>query len=155
MKITGYRTERYGTDRGRKTGDANNPKGQPGKGTGSLLFLETDVGITGIAPGGTSEALFRVVEGQDPRGVTGLWQKLNNHVFKGGEYRSIASLDIALWDIKAKANDEPLWRTFGASFGSRSPLVDGITTVSSRFREASRRPLQQEKTCTISVTICH
>lgn len=126
MKITGYRTERYHTDRGRRTGDANNPEGQPGKGTGSLLFVETDVGITGIAPGGTSDALFRVVEGQDPRGVAGLWQKLNNHVFKGSGYRSIASLDIALWDIKAKANDEPLWRTFGASEGRVKAYASGL-----------------------------
>jgi L-alanine-DL-glutamate epimerase-like enolase superfamily enzyme len=114
MKITGYRTETYTHDRGRRLGDANNPEGRVGGG-GSLLFVETDVGITGIVPGSTNDALFSIVEGQDPRGVTGLWKKLNCHVFKGGQYRSIAALDIALWDIKAKANDEPLWRTFGAS----------------------------------------
>ena len=114
MKITGYRNESYTYDRGRLLGDANNPVGGRAAG-GSLLFVETDVGITGIAPGSTGDALFAVVEGQDPRGVTGLWKKLNDHIFKGGQYRSIAALDIALWDIKAKANDEPLWRTFGAS----------------------------------------
>lgn len=115
MKVTGYRVESYSHDRGRNLGDANNPTGSGGKGGGSLLFLETDAGITGIAPGGTSDALYSVIEGEDPRGVTGLWKKLNDHVFKSGQYRSIASLDIALWDIKAKANDEPLWRTLGAS----------------------------------------
>ena len=126
MKITGYRTERFHTDRGRLTGDANNPDGQPGEGTGSLLFVETDAGITGIVPGGTTDALFSVVEGKDPRGVTGLWKELNNHVFKGSQYCSIASLDIALWDIKAKANDEPLWRTFGASEGRVKAYASGL-----------------------------
>ena len=66
MKITGYRTESYTYDRGRFLGDANNPVGGRAAG-GSLLFVETDVGITGIAPGSTGDALFAVVEGQDPR----------------------------------------------------------------------------------------
>jgi L-alanine-DL-glutamate epimerase-like enolase superfamily enzyme len=126
MKITGYRTESYRADRGRRTGDANNPEGQPGESSGSLLFLETDVGITGIVPGGISDALFCVVEGEDPRGVAGLWKKVNDHVFKVGDYRSIASLDIAMWDIKAKANDEPLWRTFGASEGRVKAYASGL-----------------------------
>jgi len=126
MKITGYHTETYVHDRGRPLGDANDPEGRSGPNTGSLLFVETDVGITGVVPGGTSDALFSVVEGEDPRGVTGLWKKLNDRVFKSGQYRSIAALDIALWDIKAKANDEPLWRTFGAREGRVKAYASGL-----------------------------
>ncbi len=126
MKIMGYRVERFVADRGRPTGDANDPDGQRGASTGSLLFVETDAGITGIVPGGTTDALFRVVEGEDPRGVAGLWKKLNNHVFKGSGYRSISSLDIALWDIKAKANGEPLWRTLGALEGRVKAYASGL-----------------------------
>lgn len=125
MKITGYRTESFTFSRGRRLGDANDPNGRTGQG-GSLLFVETDAGITGIVPGSTNDALFSVVEGEDPRGVTGLWKKLNDHVFKGGAYRSIASLDIALWDIKAKANGEPLWRTFGAREGRVKAYASGL-----------------------------
>ena len=74
MKITGYRVEPYTFSRGRKIGDANNPSGLTAM-RGALLFLETDVGITGICPGGANDALFRVIEGQDPRGVVGLWKR--------------------------------------------------------------------------------
>jgi L-alanine-DL-glutamate epimerase-like enolase superfamily enzyme len=118
VKITGYRVEPYTYSRGRKIGDANNPSGLEIMG-GSLLYLETDVGITGICPGRTNDTLFRVIEGQDPRGVTGLWKRMADRVFKGGNVGSangiLSALDMAMWDIKAKANDEPLWRTFGAS----------------------------------------
>jgi L-alanine-DL-glutamate epimerase-like enolase superfamily enzyme len=46
-----------------------------------------------------------------------------DHIFKGGNRgavsEAVSCIDIALWDLKAKANDEPLWKTLGAS----SPLV--------------------------------
>jgi L-alanine-DL-glutamate epimerase-like enolase superfamily enzyme len=39
------------------------------------------------------------------------------HVFKSGHagsvFGSIATADMAVWDLKAKAADEPLWRTLG------------------------------------------
>ena len=42
-----------------------------------------------------------------------------DHVFKGGNRgqatAAIAALDVALWDLKARINDEPLWKTLGAS----------------------------------------
>ena len=85
-----------------------------------LLFLETDEGITGIAPGGNDKvaSLFEAIEGEDPRGVIGLWKKMVDYVFKSGNEGdntgAIAAIDIALWDIKAKLNEEPLWQTLGA-----------------------------------------
>jgi L-alanine-DL-glutamate epimerase-like enolase superfamily enzyme len=57
--------------------------------------------------------------GEDPRGVRGLWKKMSDFVFKGGSVGvvndALSALDVALWDLKAKASDEPLWRTLGAS----------------------------------------
>ena len=39
--------------------------------------------------------------------------------FKGGNRGiigdAISAIDIALWDLKAKANSEPLWKMLGAS----------------------------------------
>ncbi|MQG47227.1 MAG: mandelate racemase/muconate lactonizing enzyme family protein, partial [SAR202 cluster bacterium] len=51
MKITGYRLEKYIVKMDRPIGDANYPSGDNLSSFG-LLFLETDEGITGIAPGG-------------------------------------------------------------------------------------------------------
>ncbi|MEM1084946.1 MAG: mandelate racemase/muconate lactonizing enzyme family protein [Verrucomicrobiota bacterium] len=124
MKITGYRNEAF-VWRWRNYGDANNPGGQECF-QASLLFLETDAGLTGIVPGSTDDELFSVVEGRDPRGVTGLWKQLNDQVFKQNRQAAIGPLDNALWDLKAKANDEPVWRTFGAKEGRVKVYASGL-----------------------------
>lgn len=59
-----------------------------------------------------------VLEDADPRSVVALWQRMDaatRDERSGIGRRSAAALDIALWDLKAKANDEPLWKTLGAS----------------------------------------
>ena len=124
MKITGIRTRAFEHDMSRKLGDANNPDGRY-RLAGLAVYLDTDAGITGVAMGafGQTRALENMVErvllGRDPRGVVGLWQRMVDFVFKGGNRGAITdvigTLDVALWDLKAKANDEPLWKTLGAS----------------------------------------
>jgi L-alanine-DL-glutamate epimerase-like enolase superfamily enzyme len=51
-------------------------------------------------------------------------------VFKGGNRGAvtgaISALDIALWDLKAKINGEPLWRTLGASVPKVKAYASGI-----------------------------
>jgi L-alanine-DL-glutamate epimerase-like enolase superfamily enzyme len=131
MKITDYRIETFSYSRGRRLGDANDPVGREIFG-GSLLFIETDVGITGIATGGGAavKTLFPLIEGEDPRSVTGLWRRMVDFVFKGGNVgganAALSAIDMALWDIKAKANDEPLWRTFGALEPRVKPYASGL-----------------------------
>ena len=39
---------------------------------------------------------------------------------------SSARWDVALWDLKAKANDEPLWKTLGASSRAVKAYASGI-----------------------------
>jgi L-alanine-DL-glutamate epimerase-like enolase superfamily enzyme len=62
--------------------------------------------------------LKRVVIGTDPRQNVGLWQTMTNLLFKSGNAgimnEALAALDVALWDLKAKAYGEPLWRLLGA-----------------------------------------
>ena len=42
-----------------------------------------------------------------------------DYVFKRGNRAAsssaVSAIDIALWDLKAKINNEPLWKTLGAS----------------------------------------
>ena len=51
-------------------------------------------------------------------------------VFKGGNEgemnAAINAIDIALWEIKAKIADEPLWQTFGAREGRTKAYASGI-----------------------------
>ena len=131
MKITGYKLDKYIQQLNRAIGDANYPKGDDLMGM-SILQIETDEGITGIAPGGNDavEDLFHVIEGKDPRGVTGLWKEMVDWVHKGnneGEINgAISAIDVALWDLKAKINDEPLWQTLGAREGRAKAYASDI-----------------------------
>ncbi len=89
------------------------------------VWLDTDVGVTGIAlssPGARNQIHSFVNEllvGRDPRGVRGHWKRMMDAAFKGGNRGlvngAISAIDIALWDLKAKLNGEPLWKTLGSS----------------------------------------
>jgi L-alanine-DL-glutamate epimerase-like enolase superfamily enzyme len=56
-----------------------------------------------------------VLEGTDPRAVVALHQTMSNRPDGQRVRPAVAALDIALWDLKARAHDEPLWKTLGAS----------------------------------------
>jgi L-alanine-DL-glutamate epimerase-like enolase superfamily enzyme len=105
-------------DWGRPVGDAN------GVFTGGLtpvpiVLVDTDEGVTGVGMGShlAAETLFAAIEGEDPRAVTALYDKMLRHTFKAGHagalFGTIGALDTALWDIKATLAGEPLWRLLG------------------------------------------
>ncbi|MFT7835851.1 mandelate racemase/muconate lactonizing enzyme family protein [Saccharothrix sp. BKS2] len=118
MRITGYRTLTTVQDWGRPVGDANGvfPDGLVRV---PIVLVETDRGITGVGLGSHVgiEAVFAAIEGEDPRGVTALYDRMLRRVFKAGHagavFGTIGTLDTALWDIKAQAAGEPLWRLLG------------------------------------------
>jgi L-alanine-DL-glutamate epimerase-like enolase superfamily enzyme len=119
MKVTGYRSLLTKYDWGRLTGDANGVMPEPHTDV-HVLILETDDGLEGIGvgPHGDIDRIFGAVEGEDPRAVTGLYDRMLSWVFKtghaGAAFGAIGAIDMALWDLKAKAAGEPLWRTLGA-----------------------------------------
>lgn len=131
MKVTGFRQQPYYFTMDRKIGDANGPVGSD-RGAGSILFVDTDEGVTGIALGGgpAVRKFEPLMIGEDPRGVVGLWKKMLDFCFKGGnegqDKAAIAAIDVALWDLKAKINGEPLWRTLGARHGRVKAYASGI-----------------------------
>ena len=131
MKITDYRLETYEMRMDRPIGDANGPVGEDIAG-GAVLWINTDAGVSGIAPMGNSavERIFHLIEGEDPRSVIGLWQRMVDFVFKGGNEgemnAAICAIDVALWDLKAKLADEPLWMTMGAREGRTKAYASGI-----------------------------
>ncbi|MEZ7125765.1 mandelate racemase/muconate lactonizing enzyme family protein [Nonomuraea sp. AD125B] len=118
MRITGYRTTTTVQEWGRPVGDANGVFAD-GVVPVPLVMVETDEGITGIGLGPHVEidAVFAAIEGEDPRGVTALYDRMLRQTFKAGHagavFGTIGALDTALWDIKAQAAGEPLWRLLG------------------------------------------
>lgn len=118
MKITGYRTLTTHHEWRRSIGDANGHLREAVTAV-PLVILETDVGIEGVGVGSHADLdrLFPAIEGEDPRAVSALFDRMLAQVFKSGHagatYGGIATFDAGLWDIKAKAAGEPLWRLLG------------------------------------------
>ncbi|MTD13375.1 mandelate racemase/muconate lactonizing enzyme family protein [Nakamurella sp. YIM 132087] len=129
MRITGYRSLVTVHDWGRPIGDVNGVV--PGGITEvPVLVLTTDSELVGIGLGQHAEIgrVFPVVDGEDPRAVPALYDRMLSAVFKSGHqgstYGAIAAIDMALWDLKAKMAGEPLWRTLGG----RDPVVPGYAS---------------------------
>ncbi len=130
MKIIGYRSITTAHRWGRPVGDANGAIGS-GVTEVPVLLVLTDGGITGIGLGAHADVarVFPALDGEDPRAVTALYDRMLSYVFKAGHagatFGAIGVLDMALWDIKAKLAGEPLWRTLGA----RDRFVPGYASA--------------------------
>jgi L-alanine-DL-glutamate epimerase-like enolase superfamily enzyme len=74
--------------------------------------------------------LAPVLNGADPRRIEQLWEKMWWHlhyVGRGGIASfAISAVDIALWDLKAKLADEPLWRFLGGNTNRAKVYAGGI-----------------------------
>jgi L-alanine-DL-glutamate epimerase-like enolase superfamily enzyme len=126
-----------------------------------LLEIEIDDGLTGIAVG-SGDAGARAAQlgtellvGEDPRAVVALWQKL---LTGKPDCRAVALLDMALWDLKAKSNDEPLWKTLGGARPRANAYVsfDGTSTELVQqygFREGKMRAGPDIAMTTKSLTV--
>ena len=131
MKITDFKITYWEGKAERSIGDANGPYGS-NRLPGSFLEIYTDEGITGysLIGNGFVEKLFPLLEGKDPRSVVGLWKEMNDLVFKGGNEGercdAISAIDLALWDLKAKIADQPLWKLLGSSTNSVKAYASGI-----------------------------
>ncbi|QZZ25151.1 mandelate racemase/muconate lactonizing enzyme family protein [Streptomyces sp. ST1015] len=118
MRITGFRTLNTVLDWGRPVGDANGVY-TDGLVPVPVVLVTTDVGITGVGlgPSVDAESVFAALDGEDPRAVTALYDRMLRQTFKAGHagavFGTIGAFDTALWDIKAQAAGEPLWRLLG------------------------------------------
>lgn len=84
-----------------------------------VVTIETDAGITGIGEGGLPDTVAQPAAqlvGQDPFLTEHLWQLM----YRGWFYppglekqHAVGALDMALWDIKARAFDVPLYELLG------------------------------------------
>jgi L-alanine-DL-glutamate epimerase-like enolase superfamily enzyme len=118
MKITGFRTLTTVHEWGRPVGDANWVISD-GVITVPIVVVDTDEGISGVGlgPAVEAESIFAAIDGEDPRGVTALYDRMLRQTFKAGHagavFGTIGAFDTALWDIKARTAGEPLWRLLG------------------------------------------
>lgn len=105
-----------------------------------LLKMETDEGITGwgeaFGPAAVNKAIIDnvykpIVIGRDPFDSEVIWDelynKLRDHGQKGITVEAISAIDIALWDIKGKALNLPVYKLLGGAPRSRiMPYATGL-----------------------------
>ena len=129
-KIIGYTSLRTIQRWGRPIGDVHGSTAN-GVTPVHILLLHTDDGLTGVGlgPHAGVEHLYPVVDGQDPRAVVALYDRMIARVFKaghgGGTFSTIGALDLALWDLKAQLAGQPLWQLLGAA----DPFVPGYASA--------------------------
>ncbi len=84
-----------------------------------VVTVETDEGLTGIGEGGSLDTLTQcagMLIGQDPRRIEHLWQVMYRGFFypAGREkLHALGALDLALWDLKGKMLNAPLYELLG------------------------------------------
>lgn len=90
------------------------------------VLVHTDEGITGVGEAYDKVELTKaavhdfcaeVILGKDPLNNELLWQQMydsaNYTGYAGAELRAMGAIDIALWDIKGKAANMPVWQLLG------------------------------------------
>jgi L-alanine-DL-glutamate epimerase-like enolase superfamily enzyme len=104
--------------------------------------IVTDDGLEGVGytftPGTGGSAIHALIEhdlhdcliGQDPRRIEHLWNRMWWHVHFAGRggavVFAISAIDIALWDLAAKAADEPWWRFLGGDDNRVHAYAGGV-----------------------------
>jgi galactonate dehydratase len=84
-----------------------------------VVTVETDIGLVGIGEGGSRDTLEQCAGrliGQDPFRTERLWQDMYRAFFypPGREkIHALGALDLALWDLKGKALDVPVYDLLG------------------------------------------
>ncbi len=108
-----------------------------------VVRLQTGCGLDGVgytytigrAGAGAVESLIAkdlagLLRGRDPRRVEALWRHMwesLHYIGRGGPASfAISAVDIALWDLKAKAAAEPLWRMLGGHLPRVAAYAGGI-----------------------------
>ncbi len=101
-------------------GDSQGRPGQPMVNQSSrVVMIETERGLVGFGEGGeptTMDECASLLIGQDPFRINDHWQTMMRgmHYTAGREkLHSLGALDLALWDLKAKALDVPVWQLLG------------------------------------------
>ena len=128
-----------------------------------VVVVETDEGVQGIGESGMSSQILATAEairtlrdrivGEDATRIEHLWQLMfRGGFFSGGNVLSaaVSAIDIALWDLNAKAFGVPVYRLLGGLVRERVPVychigghtVDGLIESALAARDAGWRALR-------------
>lgn len=102
-------------------------------GEATLVRIDTDEGISGYGEAnpdagagpvvGVINSVRELLIGEDPRNVERCWERLRRKVFAGSQSGiyviAMSGIELALWDLAAKAMDQPVYRLLGGKFRDR------------------------------------
>jgi L-alanine-DL-glutamate epimerase-like enolase superfamily enzyme len=127
MKITDITTESYSWPRAKPITNGLHTYTHSGL---LIVKVHTDEGIMGVGVGAKGELIAEIIDhlktlliGEDPINVERLWHKMWVPKLvgrRGLTTRAIAGIDIALWDLRAKIANLPLYKLLGG-FRDRVP----------------------------------
>jgi L-alanine-DL-glutamate epimerase-like enolase superfamily enzyme len=110
-----------------------------------IVAVDTDAGITGYGQGGTPDLLRYVgglLIGEDPLRTQYLWQRMyRSSIYPAGRERLLAvgALDCALWDIKGKLLEQPVYQLLGGRARNHVECYRSFGGLSARqARETAR-----------------
>jgi L-alanine-DL-glutamate epimerase-like enolase superfamily enzyme len=136
-----------------------------------VVQLETDSNLTGLGytylngPGASavreliSNQLWHLALGEDPREAERLFAKVEAKFrpvgFAGLAARAWSAIDIALWDIKAKAAGLPLFRLLGNAKPSAPFFASDIATLGRTSSEVVKlgKPLMKQGAMGVRVEV--
>lgn len=144
-----------------------------------IVSIETDAGITGIGEGGSPDTLAQcgaMLIGKDPSRIHDLWQMMyRGYFYPAGREKlhALGALDLALWDIKGKVLNAPVYELLGGrtrdyvecystaypwqgSWGetARACIADGFRAYRMGMADAGDRIFQARRMVEKSVEIC-
>ena len=115
-----------------------------------IVAVETDTGSVGIGQGGTKDMIgdcAGAMIGQDPFRIEYLWQRMYRGTFypPGREkIHALGALDCALWDLKGKALNTPVYQLLGGRARNHVECYQSFGTLDlKQAREAARKVIDQ------------
>ncbi len=116
-------------------------------GGGTVTEVVTDQGITGIAPGMNPAAINRmkqILVGRDPFDTEALGHEMRYTNGAASNWREVAAMEIALWDIIGKVTGQPLYKLWGAA-QDRIPAYASMIQLSTPEERADMAVQLQEQ----------
>ena len=103
-----------------------------------LVRITTDGGYEGFGDSWVAQTDARILRagvllglrplllGQDSRHIPRLWDRMWRSVRNHGLHPALSAVDIALWDLKARAMGQPVWQLLGGLLRDR---VEAYATI--------------------------
>lgn len=136
--------------------DRNGPQAFPQ--SNMVVLVDTEAGITGIGQGGSPDTVRNVsrsVIGKNAFDTEMIWQAaFMDGFYSPGKERlhALGAIDLALWDIKGKALQVPLYQLFGGKAREHIELyaTSGLPQGVVPPEEAQRMGLKERAAATMS-----